>query len=136
MLTSLHCHLLLLQRFVLLANDVAVNLREKLASFDGVLNVAIDFGVYFLLFLFIGVHLLLQNAFYGVHLLLFHAVRLTCDAPLLLLYVFDLSCDDPLLLPVVVFFFFIALLHLAAFIHALFFLVLQLLSVAFIVQLA
>ena len=45
MLTSLHHLLLLLQRFVLLANDVADDLRVMLASFDGVLNVAIDFYV-------------------------------------------------------------------------------------------
>ena len=122
MLTSLHHHLLLLQRFVLLANYVADDLRTMLASSNGVLNVAIDFYVALLLF-------------YGVHFLLFHALKLTSDVSLHLLYVFVLPCGFPFLYSVKVVFFFLALLHLAVFILFLFLLVLQLLSVAFIVQL-
>ena len=81
----------------------------------------------FLLLLFYGVLFLL--------FLLFHAFKLTYEVPLVTLYVLVLSCGFPFLLPVVVLFFFIALLHIAAFILVIFFLVLQLLLVAFIVQL-
>ena len=74
MLTSLHHHLLLLQRFVLLANDVADDLREMLASFDGVLNVAIDFDVALLLFFsfFLEVLLTILLLFFSCVQLLLH----------------------------------------------------------------
>jgi len=83
MLTSLHFYLLSLQGFVLLANYVADDLRVMLASFDGVLNVAIHFDVALLLFFANFVFEVLLNfllfIFYCFQLLLHHAFRKTLE---------------------------------------------------------